>query len=274
MRRIIWIASYPKSGNTWMRAFLANYVLDRGEPLPINEFGAFTLSDTRPRFYQQAGGRPIAEISEEDSLRLRGRAQELIAEARPHDHFVKTHSLNGAHKGVTLINRAVTKGAICITRNPLDLVTSYAGHFNLTIDQAIDAMADPANSTIDAENRIFTLLGRWSDHVASWRDTRDFPMIMVRYEDLLERPVSTFKSIVETLGLPFTADRLNRAITFSSFKELSGQERRDGFTERPPHSERFFREGRSGTWRDDLTPRQIDRLTDAHREVMASLGYI
>ncbi len=202
MRRIIWIASYPKSGNTWMRAFLANYVLDRREPLPINELGAFSLSDTRPRFYQQAAGKPIAEISETESVRLRDRAQELIAKARPHDHFVKTHSQNSVHRGVMLINRTVTKGAICIIRNPLDLVSSYAGHFNLSVDQAIEAMADPSNSTIDAEHRIFTLLGHWSDHVTSWRDAKDFPLIMVRYEDLLARPRDGFRQIVVTLGLP------------------------------------------------------------------------
>jgi hypothetical protein len=274
MRRIIWIASYPKSGNTWMRAFLANYVLDRREPLPINELGAFSLSDTRPRFYQQAAGKPIAEISETDSVKLRDQAQELIAQARPHDHFVKTHNQNGIYQGVTLISRAVTKGAICIARNPLDLVTSYAGHFDLSVDEAIDAMGNPGNSTIDTEHRIFTLLGRWSDHVASWRDCRDFPIILVRYEDLLARPRDAFQQIVTTLGLPFDQARLNRAIDFSSFEELSEQERRSGFSERPPHSERFFREGKAGAWRDYLTGVQIDRLSTDHGDVMKSLGYL
>lgn len=274
MRRIIWIASYPKSGNTWMRAFLANYVLDRREALPINELGAFTLSDTRPRFYQEAAGKPIAEITEAESLTLRAKAQSLIAAARPHDHFVKTHCLNGVHRGVRLISPEVTKGAICITRNPLDLVLSYAGHFNLTIDQTIDAMADPGNSTIDAGHRIFTLLGTWSDHVRSWRDGADFPMIMVRYEDLLAQPQAAFKSIVRTLGLPFDADRLNRAISFSSFRELSTQESQSGFTERPPHAKRFFREGKAGAWQKQLSKAQIDKVTTTHGDVMASLGYL
>ncbi|MDE0810772.1 MAG: sulfotransferase domain-containing protein [Alphaproteobacteria bacterium] len=274
MGGIIWIASYPKSGNTWMRAFLANYVLDRCEPLGINELGAFTLSDTRPRFYQEAAGRPIADITETESVGLRTRAQELIAATRPHDHFVKTHSLNVAHYGIDLINPLVTKGAICITRNPLDLVTSYAAHFNLSIDAAINAMADPTNSSISTKHRVFTLLGRWDDHVRSWRETDAFPLILVRYEDLLSKPAPTFKHIVENLGLPLDGDRLDRAIRFSSFKELSEQERRDGFSERPPHNERFFRKGKSGAWRNDLTRTQIERLTNAHRGVMGSLGYL
>lgn len=274
MRRIIWISSYPKSGNTWMRAFLANYVLDRRDPLSINELGAFTLSDTRPRFYQEAAGKAITEITEAESLSLRGRAQELIAAARPHDHFVKTHCLNGFHQGVRLIYPEVTKGAICITRNPKDLVSSYAGHFNLTIDQAIDAMADPGNSTIDVEHRVFTLLGTWSDHVRSWRDGTEFPMIMVRYEDLLTQPQAAFKSVVQTLGLPFDPERLRRAISFSSFQELSAQEARIGFTERPPHSERFFREGKAGAWESVLSETQIAKVVKDHGEIMGSLGYL
>ncbi len=97
---------------------------------------------------------------------------------------------------------------------------------------------------------------------------------MVGMKEMLERSVSTFKRVVDSLGLPFAAERLNRAIEFSSFKELSGQERRDGFKERPPHSEWFFREGRAGLWRDALTRAQIDRLTEPNRGVMEALGYI
>ena len=273
MGKIIWIASYPKSGNTWMRAFLANYVLDRQEPFPINELGGFTLSDTRPRFYQEAAGRPIAEINETQSVQLRDRAQELIAAVRPHDHFVKTHSQNTNHQGAALINRSVSKGAIYLSRNPLDLVSSYATHFGKSVDDAIDVMSNPGNSTIDAEHRIFTLLGRWDDHVRSWRDATDMPLLLVRYEDLLSNPQKTFRRVLETLGIPVTEDRLRRAVRFSAFDELSGQESRDGFSERPPHSESFFRRGEAGAWRTTLTRSQIDRLTADHGVTMRSLGY-
>ena len=80
MGEIIWIASFPKSGNTWMRAFLANYVLNRKEPYPIDELGSFSLSDTRPRFFQEASGRPVEQLSQFDTLKLRWKCQELIAE--------------------------------------------------------------------------------------------------------------------------------------------------------------------------------------------------
>jgi hypothetical protein len=147
---------------------------------------------------------------------------------------------------------------------------SYAGHFNLTIDGAIDAMTDPGNSSTDPESRILTILGRWDDHAVSWRDAREFPLIIVRYEDLLGKPVPTF----ETLGLTADKERLKRAITYCSFRELSDQERREGFSERPPHSTKFFREGRAGAWRDHLTDEQTRRIRTAFHEVMSASGYL
>lgn len=274
MGNIIWIASYPKSGNTWMRAFLANYVLDRQEPFPINELGGFTLSDTRPRFYEAAAGRPIGEIDEVESVRLRSRAQELVAAARPHDHFVKTHSQNIIHRGVPLINSLVSKGAIYLTRNPLDLAISYATHFDMAVDRAMEVMSNPGNSTIDAGHRIFTLLGRWDDHVRSWLESPGMPHVLVRYEDLLSDPEKAFRGVLETLGFTVTADRLERAARFSSFAELAGQEARAGFSERPPHSDSFFRQGEAGTWQESLSKAQIEKITTDHGAVMRKLGYL
>jgi len=76
------------------------------------------------------------------------------------------------------------------------------------------------------------------------------------------------------LGLPFDGARLDRALSFSSFQELSAQESRDGFRERPPHAERFFRQGKAGSWQSQLTDSQIDKVTTTHGDVMASLGYL
>ncbi|MEM9783942.1 MAG: sulfotransferase, partial [Pseudomonadota bacterium] len=58
-RTIVWLASYPKSGNTWMRLFLANYIMKRETPLPINEINKLGFGDSVPRYYVQAAGRPL-----------------------------------------------------------------------------------------------------------------------------------------------------------------------------------------------------------------------
>jgi len=271
--KIIWIASFPKSGNTWMRAFLANYIMDRTEPFPIDELRAFTLSDTRPRFFQEAAGRPVQQLTPEETVKLRGKTQELIADSKPHDHFVKTHSQNTIWTGNLLINPDVSKAAIYLVRNPLDLVSSYAAHLGTSINEAIDRMANDGNASLELNYNVFTLIGSWEQHVTSWLNNDNFPKLLIKYENLLNDPNTEFSKVLNALGLAIEEKRLSRAIKFSSFKELSHQEEANGFGERPPHADRFFRKGVSESWRNLLSPNQVERIKTKHGQVMKQLGY-
>ena len=273
MGEIIWIASFPKSGNTWMRAFLANYVLNQKKPYPIDELGSFSLSDTRPRFFQEASGQPVEQLSQSDTLKLRWKCQELIAEFKNHDHFVKTHSRYGKYNSHTLINDRVSKGAIYLVRNPLDLVISYAAHLGVSIDEAIDAIDGSPNFTVEADNNVVTVMGSWSEHADSWLMNNRVPRILVRYEDLVKDPTKEFNKVLTTLGMGIDQGQLNKAIGFSSFSELARQESVSGFRERPPHAKQFFRQGISGQWRDILERSQIQKIIAAHGNVMNKLGY-
>ena len=273
MGKIIWIASFPKSGNTWMRAFLANYILKQKESYPINELGSFSLSDTRPRFFQEASGKPVEQLSTIDTLKLRLKCQKLIAEFKNHDHFVKTHSRYGTFKGHSLINDRVSKGAIYLVRNPLDLVISYAAHLGIPIDEAIDAMDGSPNFTVEADSNVVTVMGSWSDHVDSWLTNETVPRILVRYEDLVEDPSKEFNKVLTTLGMGIDQGQLSKAIGFSSFSELARQESVSGFRERPPHAKQFFRQGVSGQWNDILKRSQVQKIIATHGNVMAKLGY-
>ena len=273
MGKIIWIASFPKSGNTWMRAFLANYILKQKESYPINELGSFSLSDTRPRFFQEASGKPVEQLSTIDTLKLRLKCQKLIAEFKNHDHFVKTHSRYGTFKGHSLINDRVSKGAIYLVRNPLDLVISYAAHLGIPIDEAIEAMNGSPNFTVEADSNVVTVMGSWSEHVDSWLTNENVPRILVRYEDLVEDSTKEFGKILTTLGMRIDQGQLNKAIGFSSFSELARQESVSGFRERPPHAKQFFRQGVSGQWNDILKRSQVQKIIATHGNVMAKLGY-
>ena len=273
MGKIIWIASFPKSGNTWMRAFLANYILKRKESYPINELGSFSLSDTRPRFFQEASGKPVEQLSTIDTLKLRLKCQKLIAEFKNHDHFVKTHSRYGTFKGHSLINNCVSKGAIYLVRNPLDLVISYAAHLGISIDDAIEAMNGSPNFIVEADSNVVTVMGSWSEHVDSWLTNKDVPRILVRYEDLVKDSTQEFYKVLTTLGMEIDYDQLSNSVGFSSFSELAKQESVSGFRERPPHAKQFFRQGVSGQWNDLLKRSQVQKIIAAHGNVMAKLGY-
>ena len=273
MGEIIWIASFPKSGNTWMRALLANYILNRKEPYPINKLREFTLSDTRPRFFHDASGRPVEDLSQNDTLALRLKSQESIAQFKTHDVFVKTHSKYGAFRGHALINDTVSKGAIYLVRNPLDLVVSYAAHLGVGIDEAIDAMGGSSNYSVESDTNVVTVLGSWSEHVDSWLTNKNVPRVLVRYEDLVENPSKEFEKVLSALGIKIDQNQLNNTIEFSSFSELAKQESVSGFSERPPHAERFFRQGVSGQWNNILQKSQIKKIVAAHGQVMKRLGY-
>ena len=93
MGKIIWLASYPKSGNTWVRAFLANYISNTEKPFPINELSNFTLDDMRMAFYEKAANKPASKFDTFDPIRLRPMAQRALADSFEVDLFVKTHYL-------------------------------------------------------------------------------------------------------------------------------------------------------------------------------------
>lgn len=256
-----------------MRALLANYVLDRDNPVSINELRGFTLSDTRPRFYDGLTDRPLTALSAEEVRALRPQALRRLAGARPHDHFVKTHSQLGDYGGVSLIDPAVSAGAIYIVRDPRDMITSYAAHFGIGIDDAIGQVSDTENMTMATDFSMTTYLGRWDLHVESWAGQDKVPVCVVRYEDLVKNPEGVFGLVLRTLGHPVSEERLSRAVRSSSFETMRREEARDGFIERPPHMESFFRAGRAGGWKAELSGEQVSRIEQHFGATMLRYGY-
>jgi len=117
-------------------------------------------------------------------------------------------------------------------------------------------------------------LGSWSEHVRSWTAKAPYPILVLRYEDMLSDPRGSFAKLLAHLGMPVDPDRLDRAIRFSSFDELSAQEKADGFVEKSAESERFFAKGQSDQWKTDLPPRLVKKMKHAHRKVMKQYGYL
>ena len=259
LQRIIWIASYPKSGNTWARTFLANYFQPEGKQLDINSLRQFTTADVRQDFFDRAAGRPFRAKTMDDWLRVRPRAIRLIAESKTGHHFVKTHCQIRRIGPVDLIPPEVTAAAIYVMRNPFDIAPSFARHMGVDVDTTIDRMVDP--TTIDANpNNILEIVGRWDDHVRSWTGAPGLPRHVMRYEDMLADPERAFRELFRFLRLPVEVDRMKRTLELTSFDSLRRQEEEKGFVERPPNMERFFYRGTAGGWREDLSPAQIARI--------------
>ncbi len=258
-RRIIWLASFHKSGNTWVRAFLANYFASKGAEIGINQLFDEVVSDVRQDFFDQAAGRVFRGGDFDDSIALRPKVQRLIASAKPGHQFVKTHSKIARIGPVDLILPEVTAAAIYIIRNPFDVAPSYARHSNVPVDRAIENMCD-AKALTASESQIFEVLGRWDDHLASWTGSPGLALHVMRYEDLAADPERAFRGLLGFLQARISDGKLRRAIRRASFDSLQKQEARQGFRERPGAMARFFVRGRPGGWRAELTPAQVARI--------------
>ncbi len=272
---IIWVASYPKSGNTWLRAFLANYLRNPEKPIPINELPDHMLGDNFIIHYEQFSGRKVAELSEEEIGGLRPKIHEWFASTRGETVFVKTHSVVAAVDGRALITPSATAGAIYIIRNPLDVAVSYMHHSQSSYEGAVEALCR-TDYVMPASEKILPLVvGNWSQHVRSWTVAPGLKLYVMRYEDMLAKPGPTFARLVKFLQLPKEPARLRKAIKFSSFGELSKQEDMGGFVEaRADGKSKFFREGKARAGADVLTEEQIERLVTCHRELMVKFGYL
>ncbi len=274
MGGIIWLASYPKSGNTWVRVFIANLFQNRAEPVDINKLSEFSFGDGRADFFERVSGKALDDMNDEELHKLRPKVHRLIAGLRPGTVFAKTHNASIAIDGVPLITPEVTAGAIYVIRNPLDVTVSYAHHFALTVDQTIEAMTSEINHVVTVGRNVFQVIGDWSGHVRSWTTAPGLRCHVLRYEDLSRKPLKAFGGVVKYLGLPSDPARLRRAIGFSSFATLARQEKESGFIEQSKRNERFFRKGRVGDWHNVLSHAQVEKIVENHQDVMRDFGYI
>lgn len=274
-RNIIWIASYPKSGNTWLRAFLANYLLDRpdGEPLPLDQLSRMSHNDASSRAIGRIAGRDVTGLTPAGLWQARHAYLEEIAN-RPEPSFIKTHVARAEIGGIGLIPPDLTRSAVYIVRNPLDLAISFASHMSLSLEASAEALGDANQVLKMSDGQILQFIGDWSMHVRSWFSAEGFPVQVLRYEDMLDDPEKSFLSVLELIEAPVDRGRLLSAIDASSFRTLSGQEDRAGFDETIEGQDKFFARGTKGHWKDVLPPDIADRITARHSTVMKVLKYL
>jgi hypothetical protein len=284
----IWLASYPKSGNTWFRILVANLWSDGDAPIDINVIdSADPIASWRNRFDQQMLiESALLDHDEVDRLRPALYAH-MAAGGAPSDpaypaapvRLVKTHDAwTVTDRGEPMMAGARgAAAALLFVRDPRDVAGSFANHLGCSIDIAVGRLGDPdfcLAGAVDRLNRQLRqrLLG-WSGFNASWLDQHDIPVHVVRYEDMIGDTVATARAALVFAGIDAPSDRLDRAIAFASIDELQRQETEKGFREAPRKAGRFFRRGVTGGWRDELTPAQAARIERDHGAMMDRLGY-
>lgn len=270
---IVWLASYPKSGNTWLRTFLANYLANGAKPVPINTLDRFGSGDSRAQTYRAVSGGRVDTTDVVSGVRFRPKVLGAIVGNNADINFVKTHNKRAMAWGVDLIPAAYTRSAIYVMRNPLDMVLSYARHFDMSHERAVEAVCHSDNALAPDKNNVAQFLGSWSDHVTSWTSFSPYPVLVLRYEDMLTDAEAAFEKVVRHVGMTMEDERLRRAVQHSSFDQLKKQEQEQGFVERAPADKAFFAKGAAGHWRTDLDPVLAKRIKQANKRLMKQYGY-
>jgi len=275
---IYWLASYPKSGNTWMRAFIANLRNEKPDEIDINEINTGAIASGRG-WIDDALGFDTADLSHDEIDLLRPAVYRWYAKEYEYIGYHKTHdAYTLLPNGEPLIPPDATLGALCIIRNPLDVAISFSHHCHCSIDKSIENMGNPDFKFCGNPNRLDNQLRQWllswSKHVLSWADATDINRLVVRYEDMKLNSLETFTQVAEFLQLPAEKDKVEDALDKCAFEKLQQQEKEKGFDEKSPKHESFFRKGIVGDWQETLTKEQIDRVINDHAEVMQRFGYL
>lgn len=283
LHRVVWLASWPKSGNTWLRALLANFLSESDMPVHLEELsnlmpGGHAASRT---VFDTMAGIESSHCTDDEAELWRPTVYRLCAEDAAREDvrllYYKTHEafVNTA-SGEPLFPPDVTAGAVYLVRNPLDVVVSFAfhcGHEDMSRSTA--NIVSPRATTGGAHTtQLRQRMMDWPTNVKSWAEA-PFPVLVLRYEDLLADTLDGLTKIVRFLSLDGRDDdsRLRRAVEFSSFSRLAEAEKQHGFRENWGSKQPFFRSGRAGDWRRHLTAPQALTVLESAARTMSAFGY-
>lgn len=279
MTGFYWLASYPKSGNTWLRLALSS-VRKSGASVDFTDRDYFAPITAGRRRFDTLLGLASSDLTPEEICNLRPRVYELHAKEALEPIFNKVHDgYHMTHAGEPLFPPALTLGSIYLLRDPRDIAVSLAAHIGRSIDDTITLMNDPAAALGRQIQRVSDQLpqslGTWSTHVTGWLAARGArPPLLLRYEAMLDNPDGELRRALAYIGWDVPDAVIDRAVAATRFDALQTAETRDGFHEKPPVADRFFRRGKAGGWRDSLTDAQCARIEADHGGVMRQLGYL
>lgn len=278
MPSLVWLASYPKSGNTWLRLLLSSLMAGEDSAADINDI---RLNASYPVLQARADELSLIDsglLSAAEADRLRPLLVDAISGPEP--LFAKVHdAYRHLPDGTPLLGRGENRAAVYILRDPRDVAVSLSHHMDISLDEAVRWLCSDRTLAERSPKRPGSQLPQrlldWSSHVRSWTGQSDLATCVVRFEDLLADTVGTFGRVISFLGLPASHAALARAVRACDFNELRRQEAERGFAEKVASaSSPFFREGRAGGWANVLAPSQAHAIQSFHEEVMSAYGYV
>lgn len=271
-----WIASYPKSGNTWVRALIDAYfyqddfsinTMDRvlGEP-PVDYYRGLWTGKEEWELYDYVCMRQTAlKQMHEDKQGLE-------------PFLVKTHVANVKIHDMPLVSSYYTNKAIYIIRDPRDVLVSSSKYFREDLERSWYFMKDERRVAMPPEDRptdlVMQPIASWGMHVKSWLGQDGFPVLLLRYEDLLEDTYRELTRIITFLDIPLQPLKVKKAVELTRFHALQKAEEEHGFRDNLPKrlgrkdATLFFREGRAGQWREELPEELAEEVYNEYKDII------
>ena len=279
---IIWLASYPKSGNTWLRSLISSYYFSNNGTIDFNllnyidQFPApkyfVDVKDNivNPEDFSKYWLRKQSEINKDKKLR-----------------FFKTHVAMCKINNNLFTDNKNTLGAIYILRDPRNLITSLSNHYQLNLNESLDFMIEEKKALVDrVDNKFkaFVPIFSWQFHLKSWIQNKSFKTMVIRYEDLTNETYYTFKKVIEFIDSlannknKFDKEKAKKTIVSCSFKNLQNLEKNKGFSEaltkkNSKEKIKFFNLGEDNDYRKLLNEDLINKMNKIFQEELVKYKY-
>lgn len=279
---ILWLASYPKSGNTILRAIFSTYFHS-----PDGIFD-FKYLQHIPQFPEKQSFQNINVNPQDEKEVVKNYIKAQKRYLRPRNlQFLKTHSILKNNKMI-FTDKINTLGTIYIVRDPRNVVLSYSHHFNRSLDRSVENVLNENNFLTSEDGSIpFHYIGSWKTNYLSWKKLRD-RCYFVKYEDLVEKKKETIiklfkfieklsrQHISKDININVDLKRLDKVIETTSFENMKNLEEKNGFDENPNKNEnkKFFNLGITNRWEKRLNFIKKTKIENDFEKEMKELGYL
>ena len=292
-KHIFWIGSYPKSGNTIVRAILTGLFYSDDGIVTFDNMKHIGLFETTRRlnFIQSINEKDFYNLGDLKTLSNYWKKIQTNQELKIEKGFgfLKTHSCLVSIKNNLFTSEDITKGYIYVVRDPRDLCISWAHHSNYSIDQSINFLCNPLSvlkwinisKYSNLPKNIFPLqfISSWSEHIKSWTENdMEVPKLIIKYEDLITNKKTIIKKIInffnKDLGIEIKNidTKLENILKTTNFNYMKNMENKENFDEAMPWSN-FFRKGKKQQWKSILSKEQQSKIKDNFGQYMNKFDY-
>ena len=283
---IFWIASYPKSGNTWLRTLISSYYYTKDGIYNDNIIKKIGQFPEKRHFTEFEYDQKIVT----DTSRFWLKAQQSINKDKQL-RFFKTHNVFGSLNNQQFTNKENSISCIYIVRDPRNVITSLKNHYEMNDDQTLKWMSNEKQFIYDVQNlekdgySDFQFISSWETNYKSWKVQKQIPIKIVKYEDLLNKTFVVFKDIVEfinkttNINKSIDKNKLKNSVQSTSFDKLKNNEKKYGFSEailskKTNEKIPFFFLGPDNDWKKILPENMKTRLNQIYEKNLKELSYI